>query len=248
MTADRRIVFGLHAVAQTVAVRPDEIEHLYVLQGRGNARTQALIDDARAAGVSVRFVDRDRLHQLCDSPDHQGVAASVASFSYAELEDLFPAAGPPPTLLLALDGVQDPRNLGAILRSAEALGAQGVVIPRDRAAGVTAVAAKVAAGAAERIPVARVVNLVRALEALRERGLWIIGAAPLADAPAHRHDFTAPTCLVIGGEEKGLRPLVRKTCDLVVSIPLAGTTASLNASIAAAVLLYEVQRQRATAR
>lgn len=245
MSAERRIVFGLHAVTEAVRARPEEIEHLYALGGRGNPRAQTLIDEARAAGVSVRFVDRDRLRLFSGSPDHQGVAASVASFAYAELEDLLTAPRDAPPLLVALDSVLDPRNLGAILRSAEALGAHGVILPRDRAAGVTAAAAKVAAGAAERIPVARVVNLARALEQLKTGGLWIIGAAPGADVVAHRHDFTGPTCLVIGGEEKGLRPLIRKTCDAVVSIPLAGTTSSLNASIAAAVLLYEIQRQRA---
>jgi 23S rRNA (guanosine2251-2'-O)-methyltransferase len=244
-----RIVYGLHPIAETLRARADEIEHLFVVGGRVSPRVQAIIDAARAAGVSLRFVDRERLRLLCGTTDHQGVVARVATFAYAALEDVLAAAASASekALLLALDGVQDPRNLGAVLRSAEALGAHGVVLPRERAAGVTPTAAKVAAGAAERIPIARVTNLVRSLEEMKRAGLWIVGAAMDAPQTAATYDFKGPSCVVIGGEEKGLRPLVARACDSLVRIPLAGTTASLNASIAAAIVLYEARRQRSGA-
>ena len=244
-----RTVYGLHSVTEALSARADTVEHLYVQEGRANARVQQLIDGARAAGVAVRFLERERLRLLCGTTDHQGVVARVGVFAYASLEDLagVATASGEPLLVLALDGVQDPRNLGAILRSAEAMGAHGVVIPKERAAGVTPVAAKVAAGAAERIPVVRVTNLVRALQALKKSGAWIVGASAEAPELAAKYDFRGATVIVVGGEEKGLRPLVARTCDSVVRIPLSGVTSSLNASIAAAVLVYEARRQRGSA-
>jgi 23S rRNA (guanosine2251-2'-O)-methyltransferase len=237
-------VYGLHPVAEALRVRAGEMECLYAQQGRLSGRAQALVDEARRLGVSVRFVDRERLRLTAGTVDHQGFVARLATFPYAEIEDLLGAKREGPFLLVALDGVQDPRNLGAVLRSAEALGAQGVLLPKDRAAGVTPVAAKVAAGAAERIPIARVTNLVRALGAVKAAGGWIFGADAAGEMAIYDCDLTGNVCFVVGSEEKGLRPLVRKSCDHLVRIPLAGATPSLNASVAASVLLYEAVRQR----
>jgi 23S rRNA (guanosine2251-2'-O)-methyltransferase len=239
-----RIIYGLHPVAEAIRARAEEVECLFAQQGRLSGRAQALVDEARNAGVSVRFVDRERLRLMAGTVDHQGLVARVATFHYQELEAILSRKGTSPLLLVALDGVQDPRNLGAVLRSAEAFGAQGIVIPRDRAAGVTAIASKAAAGAAERIPVTRVTNLVRALATIKDAGGWIVGAHPAEGVPLWDLDLAGDVCLVVGGEEKGLRPLVAKTCDHLARIPLLGETPSLNASVAAGILLYETLRQR----
>jgi 23S rRNA (guanosine2251-2'-O)-methyltransferase len=246
MSTAGRTLYGLHPVDEALRARPEEVECLFAQEGRLTPRAQAVVDEARRRGVSVRFVDRERLRLLCGTIEHQGLVARIESFRYAELEDLLAAPRTRPLLLLALDSVQDPRNLGAIIRSAEALGADAVVIPRDRAAGVTAVAAKAAAGAAERLPVVRVTNLTRALEVIQAAGGWVVGAEAAATTPVSGLDLRGNVCFVVGGEEKGLRPLVRRRCDHLVRIPLAGGTPSLNASVAASILLYEAVRQRAS--
>jgi 23S rRNA (guanosine2251-2'-O)-methyltransferase len=244
MSTAGRTLYGFHPVLEALRARCEEVECLYVQEGRLSPRAQAAVDEARRLGVSVRFVDRERLRLLCGTVQHQGLVARIEPFRYAALEDLLAAPRMRPLLLLALDGVQDPRNLGAAIRSAEAFGAHGVVIPRDRAAGVTAVAAKAAAGAAERLPVARVTNLARALEAVQAAGGWVVGAEGSAPNSVSDLDLRGNLCFVVGGEEKGLRPLVRARCDSLVRIPLLGQTPSLNASVAASILLYEATRQR----
>jgi 23S rRNA (guanosine2251-2'-O)-methyltransferase len=178
--------------------------------------------------------------------NHQGVVARVAGASYASLGDLLeiPAARGEPAFFLALDQVQDPRHLGAVLRTAEATGAHGVIVPKHHAAGLTGAAAKSAMGAAELIPVARETNLVHALETLKKEGVWTVGAAPAGGKLPWELDLTGPVCLVLGGEGEGLRPLVAKTCDFLASLPMRGRLESLNVSAAAAVLCYEVLRQR----
>jgi 23S rRNA (guanosine2251-2'-O)-methyltransferase len=207
----------------------------------------AIVVAARAAGVRVEDRDRKSLDQAA-GPDarHQGVVAWLAAFDYADVAAMIPETGP--ALVVALDGVEDPRNLGAILRSAYLLGADGVIIPEHRAAAVTAIVAKASAGASELVPIAQVKNLVRALDELRELGLWRVAVAATDDAqPIATIDGTMALCLVLGAEGSGVRPLVAKNCDFHAIIPMAagrGAIGSFNVSVAAALALYEIRRQR----
>jgi 23S rRNA (guanosine2251-2'-O)-methyltransferase len=213
---------------------------------RYDGRYTELIADAKANGVVVDDVDGRRLSQLANGQNHQGIVAQVAAYSYWELEDLITRAkeNHPRPVLLAADGVTDPHNLGAIIRSAEAIGAQGLVIPQRRAVGITSTVSKVAAGATEHLPVARVVNLKRALETLKASGFWIYGLAAEASQPVHTVQFNAATVLVVGSEGSGLSLTVQQGCDSLVSIPLGGKTPSLNASVATGMALYEIYRQQ----
>jgi 23S rRNA (guanosine2251-2'-O)-methyltransferase len=195
---------------------------------------------ARAAGVPVRKVPHARVGELARGGVHQGIAARVEPYPYAELDDLLAIPDP---LVVVLDGVTDPQNLGAVLRVADGAGASGVVIPKDRAVGVTAAAVKASAGASEHVPVARVTNLRRAVDRMKEAGLWVY-AAEVGGTPHTELDLTGPVGLVLGSEGRGVRRLVREGCDGTVSIPMLGAVGSLNVSVAAAVLLYEVRRQR----
>ena len=204
-----------------------------------------ILDLARERGVVFQFTDRRKLDRLTDGR-HQGIVAMVAGQQYAELADILASsrrAGSSPFLVM-LDGIQDPHNLGAIIRTADAVRVDGVVIPRRNAAGLTAASVKASAGTSVHVPVARVANLNNAMKTLREEGVWLMGLA--ADGPSlfDKVDYTVPVALVIGGEGQGLRPLVRRNCDEVVRLPVAGHADSLNASVAAALVLYEVFRQR----
>ena len=190
--------------------------------------------------MRVDQVAHAELTQRARGGVHQGVGAELAEFRYAELEDLLEG-----DFLLVLDGVTDPQNLGALVRSAHALGAQGVVVPKDRAAGVTPAVFKAAAGALEHCPLARVTNLVRALEQMKERGIWTVALAGDGERALPELDLTMPTALILGSEGSGVRPLVRRTCDHVARIPMSGKVGSLNVSAAGAIALYEVARQRA---
>lgn len=201
---------------------------------------------ARRAGVKVSFRTREQLTAIAGDPHHQGVVARVASAEYAEVEDLLAtaAARDQAPLLLALDQVQDPRNLGALVRTAEALGVHGIVLPKHHAVGLTEAAARTAMGALEHVRVARAANLVSALEGLKRSGLWVYGATAAGGAAPWSVDLTGPACLVLGGEGEGLRPLVARTCDRLLTVPMAGAVGSLNVAAAGAVLCYEVARQR----
>ncbi len=219
------------------ALRAGRVRRLWVAEGtRGLGDVLAAAD---AAAISVEVRRRRDLDQL--APDNQGVVASVASRPHRRLDDVLPGAN----LLVAAAGIEDPRNLGAIARSAEAAGAQGLIVPERRSAGLTAVAERAAAGALEHLPVATVVNMTRALESCKRAGLWVCGADPDGERLAWEADLTVPLVVVIGGEGRGLPRLVREACDLRVRLPMTGRTASLNASVAAGVLLYEIMRQRA---
>lgn len=233
-----RVVYGRHPVEALLAARPGDVRRLYVLERSDPAFAQ----QARAAGVAVEEVRKDRLESLAKSEHHQGLVAEANDFPYADLEAVVPSDRP--ALVLCLDSVQDPHNLGALARSAECFGATGLVVPQDRAAQVTPSALKSSAGALERIPVVRVVNLARALETLKESGVWVTGLAGEGDTPLEKVDLTGPSALVIGAEGSGLRPLVRKTCDRLAAIPLQGATGSLNAAVAGGVALYVAARQR----
>jgi 23S rRNA (guanosine2251-2'-O)-methyltransferase len=250
-----RVVYGAGPVRELIARRPASVRAVWVDPHRAGRTTSdpvaAIVVAARAAGVRVEDRERRVLDQAA-GPDarHQGVVAWLGPFAYAELSDLVDAAGAAaePALLVALDGVEDPRNLGAILRSAYLLGAHGVIIPEHRAAAVTAAAAKASAGASELVAVAQVGNLVRALDELRGLGLWrvAVDAAPGAQ-PIESLDGALPLCLVLGAEGTGVRPLVARSCDFHAVIPMADgrdAVGSFNVAVAAALALYEIRRQR----
>jgi 23S rRNA (guanosine2251-2'-O)-methyltransferase len=228
-------IYGVRPVVE--ALRGGRREVFEVLDSTGNAE---VVRAAKAAGVPVKKVPQARVEELARGGLHQGVAARVGPYPYVELEDLLAAPEP---LVVVLDGVTDPHNLGAVLRVAEGAGASGVVIPKDRAAGVTAAAVKASAGASEHVPVARVTNIRRAIDRMKEAGLWVY-AAEVGGTPYTELDLTGPVGLVLGSEGKGVRRLVRDGCDGAVSIPMRGAVGSLNVSVAAAVLLYEARRQR----
>jgi 23S rRNA (guanosine2251-2'-O)-methyltransferase len=241
-----RFVYGVNPVLEALRAHPAEVVRVLVERGREGRRSQGAERVAQAAGqagVRVEEVPQGDLSHRSRSGVHQGVGAELSEFQYAELDDVLERISRP-ALLLVLDGVTDPQNLGALVRSAHALGAQGVVIPKDRAAGITPAAFKAAAGALEHCPVARVTNLSRALEEMKERGIWTVALAADGDKDLSAVDLREPTALVLGSEGSGVRPLVRKTCDHVARIPMAGQVGSLNVSAAGAVALYEVARQR----
>ena len=236
------VLYGIHAVEEALAAgRP--IERLLIVRGRGGKPLEQLLAAARARGVPVRMVERQEAERLAASDRHQGVVALTAAQHYADLEDLLRAARTP-ALFVVLDGVEDPHNLGAIIRTAHCARADGVILPERRAAGLTATVAKASAGALEHISIARVVNLARALERLKEAGCWIIGLDPEASQPFTGADLTLPCALVLGSEGRGLHTLMQKRCDFLVSIPVLGRVGSLNVSVAAGVVLYEALRQR----
>jgi 23S rRNA (guanosine2251-2'-O)-methyltransferase len=238
------ILYGLHAIEEALAAnRP--LERILVARGRGGARVQRIVDSARAARVAVRFVSRQDLDRQAGTDKNQGVVAVSGTRHYLELEELIEQAKAP-GLLILLDGVEDPRNLGAILRTACCAGASGVILPQRRAAGITPAVEKVSAGASAYLPVARVTNLSRALERLKEAGYWLVGLDEQAEQPFTGVDFTGAVGLVFGGEGKGLHQHVRVKCDFVVSIPTVGAIGSLNVSVAAGVVLYEAVRQRSS--
>ena len=239
------LIFGRHAVEAAITQhRP--LNRLWVnARLVFDGRFRPLILEAKANGAVIDEVDTQRLNHLTNRANHQGIVAQVAAHEYAELPDLIAQAkanSRRPVIVVA-DGITDPHNLGAIIRTAEALGANGVVIPQRRAVGVTATVAKVAAGALEHLGVARVVNLNRALETLKDAGFWVYGMAETADRPVHGADFTAPVALVVGAEGNGLSLSVQNLCDEMLAIPLAGKTPSLNASVATGMMLYEIYRQ-----
>jgi 23S rRNA (guanosine2251-2'-O)-methyltransferase len=204
---------------------------------------------ARRAGVKVSYRTRDQLTAIAGTGDHQGVVARVAAAEYADLEDLLavPARRREVPFFLALDQVQDPRNLGALLRTADAFGVHGVVVPKHHAVGLTEAAARTAMGALEYVAVARATNLVSALEKIKESGIWVYGSAAEGGLPPWQVDLKGPVCLVLGSEGEGLRPLVARACDVMVSVPMRGGVGSLNVAAAGAALCYEVARQRGQA-
>ncbi|MGO9230106.1 MAG: 23S rRNA (guanosine(2251)-2'-O)-methyltransferase RlmB [Bryobacteraceae bacterium] len=232
------ILCGIHPVAE--ALRSGHpLERLLVAQGAGGSRLQELIDLARRSSVPVRFEPRSALDRLAGSPAHQGVVAMGAARQYADIEQVAHAE-----LLVVLDGVEDPHNLGAVMRTAHAAGAGGIVVPERRAASLTDVAAKAAAGAMEHLPVTRVTNINRTLEDLKKRGYWIYGLDERGPESYDRVAYSLPTAIVLGGEGKGLHEQVKKHCDALVRIPLVGKISSLNVSVAAGIVLFEWKRRR----
>ena len=221
------------------------IDKLYVQDGVKDGPIQSIIREAKKQDTIVNFVSRERLNQMSEEGHHQGVIAHAAAYEYAEVEDILKAAeekGEPPFIFL-LDGIEDPHNLGAIIHTANLAGAHGVIIPKRRASGLTAVVAKTSAGALNYTPVAKVTNLAATIEELKEKGLWFV-CADMNGELMYRLNLKGPVGLVIGGEGDGVGRLVREKCDMVASIPMKGNIDSLNASVAAGVLAYEIVRQR----
>jgi 23S rRNA (guanosine2251-2'-O)-methyltransferase len=230
------ILRGIHPVAEALRAH-HALERIHIAQGAGGPKLQEIIDLARGAGVPVRFEPRASLDRLAGSSAHQGVVALGAARKYTDFEDVASSE-----MLVVLDGVEDPHNLGAIIRTAHAAGAGAVIIPERRAAPVTDVVAKAAAGALEHLPVVRVTNINRTLEQLKERGFWIYGLDERGEHSYIEVEYAAPTVLVLGGEGKGLHEQVRKHCDVLVRIPMAGPISSLNVSVAAGIVLFEWKR------
>ena len=246
------ILYGLHPVEEALRAASRKFDHVCVARERHDERLQRVIDLCREGGVRLRFAPRDHLTQLAKSAGHQGVVAVVRAKAVLDLEDLLaplPAreGGAPARLLLALDGVEDPQNLGALLRTADGAGVDGVVLTERRAAPLSAVAVKASAGAAEHVRIARVVNMTRSLEQLKQRGIWCVGLDERGTMEYDAFDYTANCVLVLGREGAGLHDLVRRTCDQLLRIPMAGAVSSLNVSVAGAVVLYEAARQRRAA-
>jgi len=241
---DTRQLFGFHAVIARLRAQPQSVRDLYVGNARHDRRVRELIERAEAAGVAVHAVDDARLAALAGNDRHQGVVAVVAGgMPHRTLDDVLENLAEPP-LLLVLDGVTDPHNLGACLRSADAFGAHAVIVPKDRAVGVNATVAKAASGAADTVPVITVTNLARSLRDLKERGVWLLGADAGGTETLFDADLAGPIAWVLGGEGSGLRRLTRESCDRIIGIPVQGSVESLNVSVAAGVCLFETRRQR----
>lgn len=240
------LIYGRHPV-QAALESDRNINRIWVqTKLRYDPQFLSLLNEAKANGTVVDEVDHQRLGQMTQGANHQGIVAQISPHHYTDLDDLIQQAFSKSErpVIVAADGITDPHNLGAIIRTAEALGANGIVIPQRRAVGITSTVVKVAAGALENFPVARVVNLGRALENLKESGFWIYGAESTGSQPVYEAEFSQPTVLVIGSEGEGLGLSIQKRCDVLVSVPLQGQTPSLNASVAAGMALYEIYRQR----
>ena len=244
MRYEESVIEGRNAVLE--AFRSGKtIDRLFVQDGSKDGPVQTILREARKKDTIIQFVKKERLDQMSETGKHQGVLAYAAAYSYATVEDILEQArekGEPPFILL-LDGIEDPHNLGAIIRTAHQAGAHGIIIPKRRAAGLTAVAARTSAGAINYLPVAKVTNLKNTMEALKKEGIWF-ACADMAGEVMYRANLTGPIGLVIGNEGEGVSRLVREACDLYVSIPMKGQIDSLNASVAAGILSYEIVRQR----
>ena len=233
---------GFHAVEEALAAGR-ALDRIVIARGRHGERVEAVVQLARSKSVPVRFEDRLQIDRLVGTREHQGIAALAAAKPALELDDLL-AAKTPQGLLVLLDGIEDPHNLGAIVRTALAAGAHGVIIPERRAVGLTDTVERASAGALAHLPVARVKNLVRAMEEMKEAGYWLIGLDERAEQKYTEADFSGQVGLVLGSEGEGLHELTRKRCDFLVSIPTSGPVRALNVSVAAGVVLFEVVRQR----
>ncbi len=239
-----QVLFGFHALGVRLKTAPQSIVEIYFESTRRDARMRQFLDRAQAAGVRLIEADSVRLTKLAGSHGHQGVAAKVQALAQIHsLDDLLDQVQGPP-LLLVLDGVTDPHNLGACFRVADAAGAHAVIAPKDHAAGINATVAKVASGAAETVPYFMVTNLARTLGELKERAIWVVGTSEEAPKNLYQIDLTGPVAWVLGAEGPGMRQLTRKTCDELVSIPMQGAVESLNVSVASGVCLFEAVRQR----
>ncbi|KON85830.1 RNA methyltransferase TrmH [Sporosarcina globispora] len=238
------LIIGKNPVIEALKSERD-INKIFIAEGSQSGQMQQVIGLAKSAGVLVQFVPKKKIDQMAEG-NHQGVIAQVAAYQYAEIDDLFAAAeqkNEAPFFLL-LDEIEDPHNLGSIMRTADAVGAHGIIIPKRRAVGLTATVAKASTGAIEYIPVVRVTNMARTIDELKERGVWIAGTDAKGKQDYRQMDGMMPLGLVIGSEGKGMGRLIRDKCDFLINLPMAGHVTSLNASVAAALLMYEVYRKR----
>jgi 23S rRNA (guanosine2251-2'-O)-methyltransferase len=234
-------ICGVHAVFEALSSGICPIERLHISRDAHSGKIREIVEMARQREIPLRHEDRPAMDKLGQGTVHQGVVAIVGEMTYGSFQDLFKSDAP---LVVVLDGVEDPHNLGAVIRTAEACGVSGVVVPDRHSAPLSATVVKASAGASAYVPVVRVVNLVGAIEEMKERGLWIVGVDPDGKQLWTEYDYRSPVAVVLGGEHRGLRRLVREHCDILVRIPMLGKIESLNISVAAAVALYEVIRQR----
>jgi len=237
-------IYGINSVTEALKARGRAFEWVGMAKERHDIRLQRLIEDCRRLSVPVRFLQRTELDRMAGNAAHQGVVAVTSAKQYNDLDDVIAANRGQYSLVVVLDGVEDPHNLGAILRTADAAGANGVVIPERRAAGVTGTVTKASAGASEHLPIAKVTNIARTVEELKERHVWTVGLDEHGKQTYDALDYNMDCALILGAEGKGLHDLVKKKCDFLVSIPMLGKVPSLNVSVAAAVVLYEIVRQR----
>jgi 23S rRNA (guanosine2251-2'-O)-methyltransferase len=237
-------IYGINAVSEALKARGRAFEWVGMAKERHDLRLQRLIEDCRRLAVPVRFLQRTELDRMAGNAAHQGVVAVTSAKQYSDLDDVVGAKRGQYSLVVVLDGVEDPHNLGAVLRTADAAGADGIVIPERRAASVTGTVTKASAGASEHLPIAKVTNIARTVEELKERNLWTVGLDERGSQTYDALDYNMDCALVLGAEGKGLHDLVKRKCDFLVSIPMLGKVSSLNVSVAAAVVLYEIVRQR----
>jgi 23S rRNA (guanosine2251-2'-O)-methyltransferase len=238
------LIYGINSVSEALKARGRSFEYVSIAKERHDLRLQRLIEDCRKIGLQVRFVSRAELDHMAGNVAHQGVVAVTSAKQYSDLDDVITAKRGVYSLILVLDGVEDPHNLGAIIRTADAAGVDGLVIPERRAAGVSGTVTKVSAGATAHVPIAKVTNIARTLQDLKEQNIWVVGLDERAPSTYDTLDFNMNCALVMGAEGKGVHDLVRKKCDFLVSIPMLGKVSSLNVSVAAGVVLYEIVRQR----
>ncbi len=237
------ILYGINAVAEAIKASPERIERICVERGLRNPRIQEIVTSARENHIRISFEDRAWLDRKAEGARHQGILCFAAEMPTLDSEDIVEQAKSP-GLLVILDGVEDPHNLGAILRSAEAAGADGVILPQHRSAALSATVVKASAGAASHIKLARITNLSQFIESLKKKGFWVAGLDADSEQAIWDVDLTVPTALVLGSEGSGLHRLVREKCDYIVSLPIRGLVSSYNVSVAAGIALYEVVRQR----
>ncbi|MED5019928.1 23S rRNA (guanosine(2251)-2'-O)-methyltransferase RlmB [Paenibacillus chibensis] len=243
---EEEIIGGKHSVIEALK-SGRTINKIWIAEGAQKHLTQPIIIEAKKLGIIIQQVDKRKLDQLAPGVQHQGVVAQAAPYAYAEVEDILLAAenkGEPPFILL-LDEIEDPHNLGSILRTADCTGVHGVIVPKRRSAQVTATVSKTSAGAAEYVPVARVTNLGQTIDSLKEKGIWVVGTdVSAAQGIYETNVFDGPVAIVIGNEGKGMGRLIREKCDVLIKLPMNGQINSLNASVAAGVVMYEVLRRR----
>jgi len=236
---------GINSIMEAIQGRR-KVHKIFIQEGKGGKKIDELIQTAKKKGIYYQYVEKQRLDQMYTQANHQGVVAQVEDFEYASLEEILEAAamkGEEPFLLI-LDGIEDPQNLGSIIRTAECAGVHGVILPRHNSSEVTAAVARASAGAVEHMLICQETNLVNTMKKLKEKGIWITGADIDGEIEYYRSTIPSPTALVIGGEGQGMRRLVKETCDLTLRIPMAGQVNSLNASVAAGLIIFEVLRQR----
>jgi len=238
------VLYGVHAIAEALKRGGRRFDYVAVSRDRNDRRVQAILDDCRAQGISVRFVPREELDRETRTNTHQGIMAFTSRKEYTGIEELLESPHGPYSFLLVLDGVEDPHNLGALLRSADGAGVDGVVIPERRAAGISGAVVKASAGASEHVRIARVVNIARTLDELKQNNVWVVGLDERGEQSYDQVDYNMHCAIVLGAEGKGLHDLVRRKCDLLVSLPMKGSVNSLNVSVAGGIVMYEVERQR----